>query len=134
MAKFLSWTPPYYSDSRQPANRKTGVALRKDGHLSLWANQRPPGWRATIGLSPNEPQRLAESDDTVREKAFVMDLRTGEVREFDAFSERDFDPVGAVLRATRGPCDMSSLLYSAPWKGALSWWVRSPPSNCRSGW
>ena len=24
--------------------------------------------------------------------------------------------------------------YSAPWKGALSWWVRNPPSNCRSGW
>ena len=23
---------------------------------------------------------------------------------------------------------------SAPWKGALSWWVRIPPSNCRSSW
>ena len=31
---------------------------------------------------------------------------------------------------------LSSLhdLYRAPWKGALSWWVRTPPSNCRSGW
>ena len=83
---------------------------RKDGHLSLWANQRPAGWRATIGLSPNEPQRLAESDDPVREKASVMDLCTGEVREFDAVSERDFDAVGAVLCAARGPCDMSDLL------------------------
>ncbi len=23
---------------------------------------------------------------------------------------------------------------SAPWKGAFSWWVRIPPSNCPSGW
>ena len=29
---------------------------------------------------------------------------------------------------------LSTTHYSAPWKGALSWWVRNPPSNCRSGW
>ena len=30
--------------------------------------------------------------------------------------------------------DLYTVVYSAPWKGALSWWVRNPPSNCRSGW
>ena len=50
-------------------------------------------------------------------------------------------PVGSRISHTErqfgaafaGPA-LSTMHYSAPWKGALSWWVRKPPSNCRSGW
>ena len=27
-----------------------------------------------------------------------------------------------------------AVILGAPWKGAFSWWVRIPPSNCRSSW
>ena len=59
-------------------------------------------WLAwTIGLPPEERERLAESDEPIREKASVMDLRTGETREFDAVSEQGFDASGRFL-ALRG--------------------------------
>ena len=59
-------------------------------------------WLAwTVGLSPDEVERLGEQGDPVRRKASVMDLGTGEIREFDAVSERDFDASGRFI-ALRG--------------------------------
>ncbi|MXW65878.1 MAG: prolyl oligopeptidase family serine peptidase [Gemmatimonadales bacterium] len=59
-------------------------------------------WLAwTIGLPPEERERLAESDEPVREKASVMDLETGEIREFEAVSEGRFDASGRYV-ALRG--------------------------------
>ncbi len=59
-------------------------------------------WLAwTVGLSTEERERLAESDEPVRQKSSVMDLGTGEIREFDAVSERDFDASGRFI-ALRG--------------------------------
>ena len=59
-------------------------------------------WLAwTVGLSPEERERLEESDEPVRQKSSVMDLGTGEVREFDAVSERAFDATGQFI-ALRG--------------------------------
>ncbi|WP_420449627.1 prolyl oligopeptidase family serine peptidase [Candidatus Palauibacter sp.] len=55
----------------------------------------------TIGLPPEEREQLEESDEPVREKASVMDLQTGETREFDAVSEQSFDASGRFL-ALRG--------------------------------
>ena len=55
-------------------------------------------WLAwTVGLSPDEVERLGEQGDPVRRKASVMDLSTGEIREFDAVSERDFDASGRFI-------------------------------------
>ena len=62
-----------------------------DGRWLAWA----------IGLPPEERERLAESDEPVREKASVMDLETGEIREFDAVSEGRFDAAGRYV-ALRG--------------------------------
>lgn len=62
----------------------------------------------TIGLPPEERERLAESDEPVREKASVMDLRTGETREFDAVSERRFDASGRYLALRGYPPDEPS--------------------------
>ena len=59
-------------------------------------------WLAwAIGLPPEERERLAESDEPVREKASVMDLETGAIHEFDAVSEGRFDASGRYL-ALRG--------------------------------
>ena len=59
-------------------------------------------WLAwTVGLPPEERERLAESDEPIHEKASVMDLQTGETREFDAVSEQGFDAAGRFL-ALRG--------------------------------
>ncbi|WP_419857350.1 hypothetical protein [Candidatus Palauibacter irciniicola] len=59
-------------------------------------------WLAwTIGLPPEERERLAESDEPVREKASVMDLETGGIREFEAVSEGRFDASGRYV-ALRG--------------------------------
>ena len=55
----------------------------------------------TIGPPPDERERLEESDEPIREKASVMDLQTGETREFDAVSEQRFDASGRFL-ALRG--------------------------------
>ena len=69
----------------------SGPRFSPDGHWISW----------TIGLPPEERERLAESDEPIRERASVMDLRTGAVREFDAVSERRFDASGGFL-ALRG--------------------------------
>ena len=59
-------------------------------------------WLAwTVGLPPEERERMAESDEPIREKAALMDLRTGETREFEAVSESRFDVSGWFL-ALRG--------------------------------
>ncbi len=55
----------------------------------------------TIGLPPEVREQLVESEEPIREKASVMDLQTGETREFDAVSERRFDASGSFL-ALRG--------------------------------
>ena len=55
----------------------------------------------TVGLPPEERERLEESDEPIREKASLMDLQTGETREFDAVSEPRFDASGRFL-ALRG--------------------------------
>ena len=46
------------------------------------------------------------------------------------------EPVIHFSRFFVGTEDRNDLkqLYCAPWKGAFSLWVRTPPSNCRSGW
>ena len=55
----------------------------------------------TVGLPPKARERLEESDEPIREKASLMDLQTGETREFDAVSEPRFDASGRFL-ALRG--------------------------------
>ena len=62
-------------------------AFSPDGRWLAW----------TAGLPPEERERLEESDEPIRMQAAVMDLRTGETREFDAVSERAFDAGGRFL-------------------------------------
>ena len=50
-----------------------------------------------VGLPPEESGRPEESGEAVREKAAVMDLRTGETREFDAVSGSGFDASGRFI-------------------------------------
>ena len=69
----------------------SGPRFSPDGRWLAW----------TVDLPPDERERLAESDEPIREKASLMDLRTGETREFDAVSERDFDASGRYV-ALRG--------------------------------
>ena len=59
-------------------------------------------WLAwTVGLPPEERERLEEQDQQARNKAALMDLRTGETREFESVSQRIFDANGHFL-ALRG--------------------------------
>ena len=59
-------------------------------------------WLAwTVGLSPEEMERLEEEDEAPRERAGLLDLATGEAREFDSVSEWSFDSSGRFL-ALRG--------------------------------
>ena len=62
----------------------------------------------TIGLPPEERERLAESDEPIREQASVMDLQTGETREFDAVSEQRFDASGSFMALRGYPPDEPS--------------------------
>ena len=60
------------------------------------------GWLAwTVGLSPEETERLEEEGEALREGTALLDLATGEVREFQSVSEWSFDPSGRFL-ALRG--------------------------------
>ena len=66
-------------------------------------------WLAwTIGLPPEERERLEESDAPIREKASVMDLQTGETREFDVVSEQRFDASGSFVALRGYPPDEPS--------------------------
>ena len=66
-------------------------AFSPDGRWLAW----------TVGLPPEERERLQEQDEPVRDKATVMDLQTGETRDFEAVSERRFDASGRFI-ALRG--------------------------------
>ena len=60
------------------------------------------GWLAwTVGLSPEETERREEEGDALREAAALLDLATGEVREFESVSGWSFDASGRFL-ALRG--------------------------------
>ena len=55
----------------------------------------------TAGVSPEERERLARSEAPVPSKTMLLDLGSGETREFEAVSSRSFDPTGRFL-ALRG--------------------------------
>ncbi len=60
------------------------------------------GWLAwAVGLSPDEMERLEEEGEALREGAALLDLSTGEMREFESVSEWSFDSSGRFL-ALRG--------------------------------
>ncbi|WP_419162414.1 prolyl oligopeptidase family serine peptidase [Candidatus Palauibacter sp.] len=66
-------------------------------------------WLAwTIGLPPEERERLEKSDEPIREKASAMDLQTGETHEFDAVSEQRFDASGSFMALRGYPPDEPS--------------------------
>ena len=69
----------------------TSPSFSPDGRWFAW----------TAGVSPEERERLARSEEPVRSKTMLMDLGTGETREFQAVSSRSFDPTGRFL-ALRG--------------------------------
>ena len=93
--------------------RVGGVAGQPDEHSTHvfpWGSApafSPDGrWLAwTVGLPPDERERLEEQDHPVRDKAALMDLVTGETREFDAVSERSFDATGRFLALHGYPPD-----------------------------
>ena len=62
----------------------------------------------TIGLPPEERERLEESDEPIREKASVMDLQFGETREYEAVSEQRFDASGRFVALRGYPPDEPS--------------------------
>ncbi len=64
--------------------------------------------RWTVGLPPEEREALEERDEPVRQMASVMDLQTGETQEFDAVSDRRFDPTGRFIALRGYPPDEPS--------------------------
>ncbi|WP_419933878.1 prolyl oligopeptidase family serine peptidase [Candidatus Palauibacter sp.] len=62
----------------------------------------------TIGLPPEERERLEESDEPIREQASVMDLQFGETREYEAVSEQRFDASGRFVALRGYPPDEPS--------------------------
>ena len=69
----------------------SGPRFSPDGRWLAWAT----------GLSPEEEEALGERDETVRRKASVMDLRTGDIREFEAVAGYSFNASGRHV-ALRG--------------------------------
>ncbi len=63
------------------------------------ADERWLAW--TVGLSPEERERLQEADETIRGKAALLDLASGETREIESVAEWEFDASGQFL-ALRG--------------------------------
>ena len=62
------------------------------------------GWLAwTVGLSPDETERREEEGDALREGAALLDLATGEVREFASVSGWSFDSSGRFLALRADP-------------------------------
>ncbi|MXW10644.1 MAG: S9 family peptidase [Gammaproteobacteria bacterium] len=59
-------------------------------------------WLAwTVGLSPKDTERFEEEGEALREGAALLDLATGELREFESVSGWSFDSSGRFL-ALRG--------------------------------
>ncbi len=50
------------------------------------------------------------------------------IEEYDNPFTPGFGAIRQCWRAVTSP------IFSAPWKGAFSLWVRNPFSNCRFGW
>ncbi len=59
----------------------------------------------TTGVSPDEEERLGEANEPVRRTASVLDLHTGDTREFDAVARIDLDPSGSYLALRGYPAD-----------------------------
>ena len=66
-------------------------AFSADGRWLAW----------TVGLSPEERERLQEVEETIRGKAALLDLASGETSQFESVSEWGFDASGQFL-ALRG--------------------------------
>ncbi|MDE0075519.1 MAG: prolyl oligopeptidase family serine peptidase [Gammaproteobacteria bacterium] len=62
------------------------------------------GWLAwTVGLSPDETERREEEGDALREGAALLDLATGDMREFASVSGWSFDSSGRFLALRADP-------------------------------
>ena len=66
-------------------------AFSPDGRWLAW----------TVGVSPEERERLEAEDEPVRQEAALMELATGEMRAFASVSQWSFDSSGRFL-ALRG--------------------------------
>ncbi|MCG8467424.1 MAG: prolyl oligopeptidase family serine peptidase [Gemmatimonadetes bacterium] len=64
-----------------------GPSFSADGRWLAW----------TIGLSPDERERLEEAEETARDGLGLRDLTTGDERTFDAVRAFAFDPTGRFL-------------------------------------
>ena len=62
-------------------------AFSPDGRWLAWS----------VGLSPEERERLEEEGEAIRGKAMMLSLETGETREFESVSEWRFDASGRFL-------------------------------------
>ena len=69
----------------------SGPRFSPDGRWLAW----------TAGLSPDEEEALRGRDEPVRRTASVMDLRTGDIREFEAVAGFAFNATGRYV-ALRG--------------------------------
>ena len=87
-------------------DEKSELRLRRVGEDSTgvfaWGESpafSPDGrWLAwTVGLSPEERERLEEEGEAIRGKAMLLSLETGETREFESVSEWRFDASGRFL-------------------------------------
>ena len=78
-------------DSTRVFEWGSGAQFSPDGRRFIW----------TAGMSPEERERLARSEEPVRNKTMLMDLGTGETQEFEFVASRSFDPTGRFL-ALRG--------------------------------
>jgi dipeptidyl aminopeptidase/acylaminoacyl peptidase len=70
-------------------------AFSPDGRWLAW----------TAGLSPKESERLEEEGEALHERTALLDLVTGELREYDAVSGWSFDSSGRFLALRGDPPD-----------------------------
>ena len=78
-------------DSTRVFQWASGPRFSPDGRWLAW----------TTGMSPDEEEALRERDEPVRRDASVMDLRTGDIREFEAVAGFAFSATGRHV-ALRG--------------------------------
>ena len=78
-------------DSTRVFEWGSGAHFSPGGRWFMW----------TAGVSPEERERRAGAEEPVRNKTMLMDLRTGETREFASVASSSFDPTGRFL-ALRG--------------------------------